>query len=242
MQASSDRGPEDLDAGHAWQDHDMRARDDFAPWCIIRWRAQLVRWDVTLPVLLYSRHRVRIPLLTSFFFFFLPLSCIDRSINDTISTTTTTMSCDFGPIPSPPPPLQTYWEGQFSRGSTANQSRSAPVTKPEKNNIAPQLYEALEKLAEEQQRQDAEKERDYLEVPQRRSDGGRKAASTHKRGQSFGQRLLSGSMEWWSKLSEEQQPAAVQKVSLAKHRCVPMSKMLTIGADEAVMSVASPAG
>lgn len=41
MQVSSDRGPENLDAGGASQDHDMRAHDDFAPWCIILWRAQL---------------------------------------------------------------------------------------------------------------------------------------------------------------------------------------------------------
>lgn len=133
--------------------------------------------------------------------------------------TTTTMSCDFGPIPSPPPPLQTYFEEQFSRASTANPSRSAPVTKPEnKDNIAPQLFEALEKLAEEQQRQDEKREREEGMFSQKRV-AVRKQTQMHRRNQSFGQRLWSGSLELWSTLAgeqQQQQPAAVHKVSLRR--------------------------
>lgn len=106
------------------------------------------------------------------------------------------MSCDFGPIPMPTSPLQTYWEEQyFTRSSTADQSRSAPVTKPEKNNIAPELMEALEKLAEQRRR---DEQGEY--TPQR------KAADSHRRGSSFGQRL-------WSTITGEQ--SAPRKVLTA---------------------------
>lgn len=119
------------------------------------------------------------------------------------------MSCDFGPIPFPTSPLQTYWEEHyFSTDSTANPSRSAPVTKSEKDNIAPRLIDALEKLAEEQQR---EQENGKVEDEEATQTAAQKAAA-HRRKQSLGHRLLSGGMELWSQLAGEQ--GGVQKVSL----------------------------
>lgn len=120
------------------------------------------------------------------------------------------MSCDFGPIPLPTSPLQTYFEEHyFSQTSTANQSRSAPVTKPEKSNIAPELMNALEKLAEERRKEDEDDDK-AEQVPQIRV---RKSA-THRRDLSFGQRLLSGGMDLWSSLAGEQGQGAVQKVRI----------------------------
>lgn len=117
------------------------------------------------------------------------------------------MSCDFGAVPFPTSPLQEYWEAQFeSRNTTANPSRSAPVTSPEKDNIAPRLIDALEKLAEE--RKQTEQDEEEPSVPQAPA----KKPPTHRRGQSFGQRLLSGGMDLWSTLAGE--PGTVQKVSL----------------------------
>lgn len=120
------------------------------------------------------------------------------------------MSCDFGPIPLPTSPLQSYWEQRLSHNSTTNPSRSAPVAKPEqKDNIIPQLHEALEKLADEQQRKEGEEQDESERMPPLAV---RRQRTNHRREQSFGQRLLSGGMEWWSNLGAEQQQG-VQKVS-----------------------------
>lgn len=107
------------------------------------------------------------------------------------------MSCDFGPIPFPTPPMQTYYEEQyFSRNSIAGQSRPASVSKPESGNLAPQLIDALEKVAEGQRHEEG----DGVEVEQVVV----RKPTTHRRGQSLGQRLLSGGLEWWSTLSGDQ--------------------------------------
>lgn len=106
---------------------------------------------------------------------------IDPIPSNDISATPTNMSCDFGPIPIPKSPMETYWEHQFRSGSS---SRSAPVTQPEKKDIAPQLHTALEKLAVDQS----------TNLRKLEPNG---APLAHRRGKSIGERLLSEGMEFW---------------------------------------------
>ena len=126
------------------------------------------------------------------------------------------MSVDFGPIPLPTSPLQTYFEEHFqlrSVDATAFSSRSAPVTSVERGSIAPQLINALKQLAEKQKLNDGDVLREEEGIESERVPESKALIRPdHNRRQSLGQRIVSSGLDFLSTVRRNK--AVVQKVSL----------------------------
>ena len=118
------------------------------------------------------------------------------------------MSCDFGPIPMPQSPMELYWEERLNH--SARSSMSGSVAQPAKKDIGRQLSGALEKL-EQDEGEDTE-QHEALSTLRKVERNARPI--THRRGQSLGQRLLSGGLEFLTGFGRETGPSSPgEKVS-----------------------------